>query len=221
MAVNGASKIEGAQRIENDFDTVTGPPSKGEIDTPRKARAMHPPVGVPAKGGPLISAEVTRPEGAKVTLTRAVPEGSSGARHPDAAPAAELRALLASLLLNSRPLGAGGWVAVGVAAGAAAVAAGGAVGAGLAVFAGVPAAVASGFGVVAAAEGVFAGSTAAAVVAGAGVPGSTAATVATGATVGAGTAVVATGGVATGASTAVAAGVVGTVGAGSVGRSST
>ena len=41
-------------------------------DAPRTARAMHEPVGVPAKGGPTF-AVVTRPELANVMATLAVP----------------------------------------------------------------------------------------------------------------------------------------------------
>ena len=49
---------------------------------------MQPPVTVPWKGAPLTFEDVTRPEGAKVTLTCAPPEGSSACLQPEARPAA-------------------------------------------------------------------------------------------------------------------------------------
>jgi len=59
------------------FLTVTGEPPKGGTLAPRKAVAMQPPVGVPANVPPSTRAEVTRPEGANVTLTDAEPLGPS------------------------------------------------------------------------------------------------------------------------------------------------
>src|SRR5689334_1641098 len=64
---------------------------------------MHPPVGVPAKGGPSTSARVARPELAKVTWTTATPVGSPGLRQPDATPAAAPSAEAAADLSNSPP----------------------------------------------------------------------------------------------------------------------
>ena len=50
----------------------------------RNCDAMQPPVGVPANGGPETVELVTRPLGAKVTDTRACPDGSLLRRQPDA-----------------------------------------------------------------------------------------------------------------------------------------
>ena len=55
---------------------------------------------VPAKRDPVTTALVTRPEGAKVTITRARPAGSPSLRHPEAEPAAPVSAAAAALLLN-------------------------------------------------------------------------------------------------------------------------
>src|SRR5690606_4930675 len=62
----------------------------------RKRLAMQPPVGVPANGGPATTADVTRPEGAKVTTTRAVPAGSPALRQAAARPPATCTALVAA-----------------------------------------------------------------------------------------------------------------------------
>ena len=59
---------------------------------------MQPPVAVPANGGPPTTALVTRPDGANVTVTDAIPEGSPDFRHADASPAICVRAFTAALL---------------------------------------------------------------------------------------------------------------------------
>ena len=64
---------------------------------------MHPPVGVPAKGGPSTSARVARPELANVTWTTATPVGSPGLRQPEATPAAAPSADAAADLSKSPP----------------------------------------------------------------------------------------------------------------------
>jgi hypothetical protein len=71
---------------------------------------MQPPVGVPAKGGPLMLALVTRPEGAKVMTTLAVPEGSPSLRHEEAWEALAVSAAVAAAGSKSPagPLGVGG-----------------------------------------------------------------------------------------------------------------
>ena len=69
--------------------TVMCSPENAGTFAPRIADAMQPPVCVPAKGGPLMLALVTRPDGAKVTTTVAVPGGSPSFRQLDAAPAAD------------------------------------------------------------------------------------------------------------------------------------
>ena len=68
--------------------TVMCSPLNGGTLALRIADAMHPPVAVPAKGGPLTLALVTRPEGAKVMTTTAAPLGSPSFRHAEACPAA-------------------------------------------------------------------------------------------------------------------------------------
>lgn len=90
---------------------VTGPPSKGAMLAPRRARAMQPPVVVPAKGPPLTVEVVTRPEGAKVTLTGMLPRASPGLRQ-DAAPRpdADIATAAAGRLMPTGP----GSEAVGV-----------------------------------------------------------------------------------------------------------
>lgn len=81
--------------------TATGSPAKGGTEAERKARAMHPPVAVPAKGGPETFAVVTRPDGAKVTCTRVVPLGSPGCLQPAAVATAVAKAAAAASLSNS------------------------------------------------------------------------------------------------------------------------
>ena len=49
------------------FETVTGLPPKAGTLARRKAFATQPPTEVPAKGGPMTVALVTRPLGANVT----------------------------------------------------------------------------------------------------------------------------------------------------------
>src|SRR5450432_1658514 len=71
------------------------------------ALAMQPPVGVPAKGGPWMAALVTRPEGAKVIVRVAVPEGSPSLRHAAASEAAALSAAIAAERSKSVPGSAG------------------------------------------------------------------------------------------------------------------
>src|SRR5262245_61778572 len=64
---------------------------------------MHPPVAVPANGGPSTSARVARPALENVTCTTATPVGSPGLRQPDATPAADPSAALAAARSNSPP----------------------------------------------------------------------------------------------------------------------
>src|SRR5688572_6233934 len=78
------------------FDTVTRSPSKAGTRALRSAAAMQPPVGVPAKGGPLMFALVTRPDGANVTTTLATPEGSPSLRQAEACAALEVNATAAA-----------------------------------------------------------------------------------------------------------------------------
>src|SRR5258706_367543 len=61
----------------------------------RSALAMQPPVGVPAKGGPLTLALVTRPDGANVMTTLATPDGSPSFLQPEAAAAPAVSAAAA------------------------------------------------------------------------------------------------------------------------------
>jgi hypothetical protein len=96
------------------FVTVWGSPAKGGTDAERKARAMHPPVAVPANGGPVTSAWVTRPDGANVTETFATPLGSPADLQPLAWPIAPPSAAAAADRSNSPPAAA---VAVGFAGG--------------------------------------------------------------------------------------------------------
>src|SRR5437868_4799200 len=56
---------------------------------------MQPPVAVPAKGGPLTLALVTRPDGANVMTTLATPEGSPSFLQAEAWAAPAVRAALA------------------------------------------------------------------------------------------------------------------------------
>ena len=88
------------------FCTVTGSPENGGTEADLKALAMQPPVAVPAKGGPCTIAWVTRPEGAKVTETRATPLGSPAALHPVACPIAPPSAAFAAPWSNGAPAGA-------------------------------------------------------------------------------------------------------------------
>src|SRR4051812_43964421 len=90
------------------FVTVTGAPSKGGTEAERKALAMQPPRTVPWKGALVTLDEVTRPEGAKVTLTVAPPEGSSACLQPAARPAAAVSAATAADLSKSAPDVGGG-----------------------------------------------------------------------------------------------------------------
>src|SRR5688572_13516068 len=85
------------------FPTVTCAPEKGGTLARRIAAAMQPPVAVPAKGGPLTLALVTRPEGAKVTTTAAAPVGSPSLRQAEAWAAAAFRAAAAATRSNSAP----------------------------------------------------------------------------------------------------------------------
>src|SRR5689334_7910136 len=99
--------------------TVTISPSKAGIFARRKVLAMQPPVAVPANGGPLSLAAVTRPEGANVTVTLATPEGSPSLRHAEACAAALASALAAAARSKSAPTGAGsalGWLGIFAAA---------------------------------------------------------------------------------------------------------
>ena len=80
--------------------TVTYPPANAGTLAARIWAAMQPPVGVPAKGGPDRLALVTRPEGANVTNTTAVPLGSAPRRQDDAAEAAAVSAEMAAPLSN-------------------------------------------------------------------------------------------------------------------------
>src|SRR3954471_10164889 len=89
-----------------DFDVQNGVSSKGGIFALRKAEAMQPPTGVPAKGGPSTVAEVTLPLGAKQTLTLPLPVGPSGFLQPFAAPAAAPSAALAAPRSMPLPLAA-------------------------------------------------------------------------------------------------------------------
>jgi hypothetical protein len=83
--------------------TVTGAPENGGTEADRILAAMHPPARVPEKSAPITTALVTLPDGAKVTITRAVPAGSPSWRHPEAEAAAALSADLAAALLNDDP----------------------------------------------------------------------------------------------------------------------
>src|SRR5262249_53070646 len=91
--------------------TVTRSPSKAGMRALRSADAMQPPVGVPANGGPLMFALVTRPDGAKVMTTLATPEGSPSFLQPEAAVAAVVSAAAAAARSNGpagSPLSTGG-----------------------------------------------------------------------------------------------------------------
>src|SRR5688572_2716122 len=87
--------------------TVTRSTSKAGIRVLRSAAAMQPPVGVPAKGGPLMLAVVTRPDGANVTTTLATPEGSPSLRQAEACPALAVSAAVAAAL-SKGPAGSAG-----------------------------------------------------------------------------------------------------------------
>jgi hypothetical protein len=63
----------------------------------RMRAAIHPPARVPEKIPPARTELVTRPDGAKVTMTLAVPAGSPSWRQEDAEAAARLRAARAAL----------------------------------------------------------------------------------------------------------------------------
>ena len=62
--------------IATDLVTVIGPPEKGGTVAERMRAAMQPPARVPEKSPPARTELVTRPDGAKVTITLAVPAGS-------------------------------------------------------------------------------------------------------------------------------------------------
>lgn len=64
---------------------------------------MHPPTGVPANGGPSIVAVVTRPVGANVIDTRALPVGPSGRLHARMEPFAAAIAEDAAALSKAPP----------------------------------------------------------------------------------------------------------------------
>ena len=97
--------------------TVTFGPENGGTEAPRNVAAMHPPTGVPAKGGPLTVATVTRPEGAKVMETEAFPLGPSGCLQLCAADfRAAIEAEAAALSKGAPPPSPGGG-GVGTAAG--------------------------------------------------------------------------------------------------------
>ena len=97
--------------------TVTYPPANAGTRAARIWAAMQPPVGVPAKGGPDRLALVTRPDGANVTNTTAVPLGSAPRRQDEAAEAAAVSAARAAPLSNpvfealARSLESGAWEA--------------------------------------------------------------------------------------------------------------
>ena len=95
--------------------TTTGSPEKGGTLAAWKVAAMHPPIRVPWKGGPTIRADVTRPDGANVTLTLPPPTGSSACLQLAAAAAALASAARAAARSNGPPPGGGG---AGAAAGA-------------------------------------------------------------------------------------------------------
>src|SRR5262245_16101661 len=86
---------------------------------------MHPPVGVPWKGGPVTVADVTRPDGANTTVTRAVPAPSSGDLQLRALAVASTSAWRAAFVSKSAPTAAADVAGVGSGAGAS-VAGGGA-----------------------------------------------------------------------------------------------
>src|SRR5512132_4093488 len=97
--------------------TVTCAPEKGGTVARRIVDAMQPPVAVPANGGPFTIALVTRPDGANVTTTIAVPLGSPSLRHDAAAcEAAVASAVVAAVLSNGGPSAAGAAAAVAAAA---------------------------------------------------------------------------------------------------------
>ena len=78
--------------IEKLFETVTGSPENAGTRALLKTPETQPPTEVPAKGGPLTLAVVTRPLGAKVIWTLPVPVGPSGFLQLDVCDAATLRA---------------------------------------------------------------------------------------------------------------------------------
>ena len=88
--------------------TVTRSPENGGTRARRMAAAMHPPVAVPANGGPLTFALMALPELANVTVTVAVPDGSLPRRQDDAAPAAVRRAATAAPRSKGAPAEAAG-----------------------------------------------------------------------------------------------------------------
>ncbi|MBN1605812.1 MAG: hypothetical protein JW940_04225 [Polyangiaceae bacterium] len=79
---------------------MTEPPEKGGTVAERIRAAMQPPARVPAKSPPASTELVTRPDGANVTMTLAVPAGSPSLRQEDAEAAARLRAARAALVLK-------------------------------------------------------------------------------------------------------------------------
>src|SRR5258705_3248734 len=87
--------------------TVTRSPAKGGTRALSRAAAMQPPVAVPANGGPLTFALVTRPDGANVMTTLATPVGSPSLRHDDANAALVLRAAAAAARSKGSSVSAG------------------------------------------------------------------------------------------------------------------
>ena len=87
-------------------EEFTGEPEKVGTRAPRIRAAMQPPARVPVKRAPVTTALITRPDGAKVTITRALPAGSPSRRQPDAEAAAEERAALAAAVLKGGAAGA-------------------------------------------------------------------------------------------------------------------
>lgn len=69
--------------------TVTMSPLNAGIRARRRVAAMHPPVVVPANGGPEMTAAVTRPDGMNVMRATALPEGSPSFLQVAACPAAD------------------------------------------------------------------------------------------------------------------------------------
>src|SRR5215208_3939172 len=82
-------------------------PPKGGTFALRMVAAMQPPVAVPANGGPLTIALVTRPEGANVMTTVALPLGSPSLRHIAAWAAAPASADVTAALSKGGPSAAG------------------------------------------------------------------------------------------------------------------
>ena len=84
--------------------TVTGAPLNGGTVARRNTVATQLPTDVPPKAPPMTTALVTRPLGAKVTLTLPLPVGPPGFLHPEAPDAAIPRADFAAPTLKfARP----------------------------------------------------------------------------------------------------------------------